>query len=300
MKTYSYKECLENAYRVNWTIDGLLDGRSFDRDRRWLPAELSAADAVTCLNEEEKRRFTHVEMGAYAHLFGYVEEFIAPTMTHLSRDYELDNREGFDALANFVAEEVKHMNMFRRVRTMVDETLGFELKLLDGVEDVARFVMSKNLGAVLLLIDAIEWFTQRHYVSAFKTDEDIDPLTRHIFRAHWLEESQHARIDHMEALRAFDGMDASERDVAVSDLIELVTAVDGLLVQQTEYDIRNLERYLGRIFDTAEKDEIRRAELEAKRWVFIYSGVTHAKFEELFLYVTTPDQQQRVQEALAA
>lgn len=300
MKTYSYKECLENSYRVNWTIAELLDGRSFDTSRRWLPAELSATRSIACLNGEEKRKLTHVEMGAYAHLFGYVEEFIAPTMTHRSHDFEVDNREAFDALANFVAEEVKHMNMFRRVRSMVDETLGFRLKLLDGVQDVARFVMSKNIGAVLLLIDAIEWFTQRHYVSAFKTDEGLDPLTMRIFRAHWLEESQHARIDHMEAVRAFDDMSTEDRELAVSDLIDLVAAVDGLLQKQTEYDIENLEHYLGRTFTSDEKAEIYQAELKVKRWVFIYSGVTHPKFEELFLHVTTPDQQQRVQLALAA
>lgn len=300
MKTYSYAKCLENAYQVNWTIDELLNGRSFDTGRHWLPAELSATAAISCLNEEEKRKFTHIEMGAYAHLFGYVEEFIAPTMTHRSHDFEVDNREAFDALANFVAEEVKHMNMFRRVRSMVDETVGFELKLLGGVQDVARFVMGKNIGAVLLLIDAIEWFTQRHYVSAFKTDGDLDPLTMRIFKAHWLEESQHARIDHMEALRAFGTLDEAERDQAVSDLIELVTAVDGLLQTQTGHDIENLERYLGRIFNKEEKAEIYEAELAIKRWVFIYSGVTHPKFEELFLHVTTSDQQQRVQQALAA
>jgi hypothetical protein len=300
MKTYSYAKCLQNAYQVNWTIDDLLHGRSFDTGRRWLPPELSAAAAISCLTEQEKRKLTHVEMGAYAHLFGYVEEFIAPTMTHRSHDFEVDNREAFDALANFVAEEVKHMNMFRRVRELVDQTVGFELKLLGGVQDVARFVMSKNIGAVLLLIDAIEWFTQRHYVSAFKTDQDLDPLTMRIFKAHWLEESQHARIDHMEALRAFDAMDTAEKDLAVSDLIELVGAVDGLLQTQTGYDIENLERYLGRIFNKEQKAEIYAAELTVKRWVFIYSGVTHPKFEELFLHVTTPDQQQRVQQALAA
>ncbi len=104
----------------------------------------------------------------------------------------------------------------------------------------------------------------------------------------------------MEAVRAFDTMSVEDRELAVSDLIDLVAAVDGLLQKQTEYDIGNLERYLGRTFTAEERTEIYQAELKVKRWVFIYSGVTHPRFEELFVRVTTPDQQQRVQLALAA
>ncbi len=272
----------------------------FDAGKRWLPRRLSAADAIDILDEDEKRKLTHIEMGAYAHIFGYVEEFIAPVMTYQARDFEIENRAAFDALANFVAEEVKHMNLFRRVRGMVDETVGFELRLIDGVKEVARYVLSKNRGAVLLLIDCIEWFTQYHYTTAFKEDGGLDELTKRIFKAHWLEESQHARLDHIEALRVFGAMEEAERETAVTDLIELVQAVDGLLKQQTVYDIENLERYLGRIFNAEEKEMIYNEELKTKRWVFIESGVTHPKFSELFAHVTTPAQQQKVQQALAA
>src|SRR5262245_55140029 len=96
--TYSYSDCLEKSYRVNWTIHDLIEGQQFDITRRWLPAKLSAANTVTCLTEDEKARLTHVEMGAYAHLFGYVEEFRAPQMSMLGLDFKIDNREGFDAL----------------------------------------------------------------------------------------------------------------------------------------------------------------------------------------------------------
>ena len=300
MKTYDYNECLENSYRVNWTIDSILEGQSFDVNKRWLPKALSAADRIAFLNEKEKCKLTHIEMGAYAHIFGYVEEFIAPVMTHQARDFEIENRPAFDALANFVAEEVKHMNLFRRVRELVNDTIGHDLKLIDGADDVARFVLTKNRGGVLLLIDCIEWFTQYHYITAFKEDENLDDLTKVIFKAHWLEESQHAKIDHLEALRVFADFTGVERDEAINVLIELVQAVDGLLQQQVANDIDNLERYLGRIFNVDEKKVIYEAELAVKRWVFIESGVIHPRFIELFASVTTPEQQERVQQALAA
>jgi len=298
MATYSYADCLQKSYRVNWKIGDVVDGRRFDRARRWLPARLSAADAVTSLSPDDQTRLNHVEMGAYAHLFGYVEEFIAPRMVALARDFELDNREAFDALTNFAAEEVKHMNLFREVRARIDEAVGFPLARLTGERDVARAVLSKQTGAMLLLTAAIEWFTQLHYLSSFKDDEALDPFTRHIFKCHWLEESQHARMDHLETLRAFTNITDKNRQAAVEDLIELVGAVDGLLQQQARFDVDNFERYRDHALSPSLRQEVYARVLDAKRYTFIESGVTHPNFQELFAAVTTDAQQAQVQEAL--
>lgn len=299
MPSYSYSRALANAYKVNWRIEEVLGGRRFDPSKRWLPLRLSGAPFASSLNQDERRKLTHVEMASYAHLFAYVEEFIAPKVTELSQDFRIDRREVFDALANFAAEEVKHMNMFRRLRDRVNEGLGFEPRLLGDEAETARYVLSKNSGAVLLLTAAIEWLTQLHYTEAFAGDAEVDPFTKHVFKAHWLEESQHAQMDHLETLRAFGPMGPAERDRAIDDLIELVGAVDGLLRVQTGYDVENLSRYLGRELAPAEKDDVEEAVLRAKRWTFLESGVTHPRFQELFLEVTTPPQQARVGEALS-
>ena len=299
MPTYSYARCLANSQKINWRIDEVLGDRRFDSSCRWLPARLSGASLVTCLDEDERRKLTHVEMAAYAHLFGYVEEFIAPKVTQLSRDHAGEDREAFDALTSFAAEEVKHMHLFRQLRARVDQTLGFETALVGGAHETARFVLSKSTGAVMLLTACIEWFTQLHFTEAFAEDQGLDAFTKHVFRAHWQEESQHAQLDHMETLRAFAAMDDAGRDQAIDELIELVAGVDGLLQQQVQLDIENLSRYLGRDFDFAEREDLERGLLRAKRWTFIESGVTHPRFQELFAEVTTPAQQQRVGAALA-
>ena len=295
---YSYADCLQKSYRVNWKIGDVVDGRRFDPSRRWLPAQLSAADAVAGLSADDRTKLNHVEMGAYAHLFGYVEEFIAPRMIELARDFVLDNREAFDALTNFAAEEVKHMNLFREVRARIDEAVGLPLALLPGEKDVARAVLSKQTGAMLLLTAAIEWFTQLHYLSSFKDDDTLDPFTRHIFKSHWLEESQHARMDDLETRRAFAKISDRDRQAAVEDLVELVGAVDGLLQHQSRLDIENFERYRGRALGASERNDVYTRVLEAKRYTFIESGVTHPNFQELFGAVTTPAQQAQVQKAL--
>jgi len=295
---YSYADCLQKSYRVNWKIGDVVDGRRFDVSRRWLPGRLSGAEAVGSLSADDKTKLNQVEMGAYAHLFGYVEEFIAPKMIALARDFELDNREAFYALSNFAAEEVKHMVLFREVRARIDEAVGFPLTLLPGAKGVARAVLSKHTGAMLLLTAAIEWFTQLHYLTSFKDDETLDPFTRHIFKYHWLEESQHARMDHLETLRAFANISDEDRQVAVDDLIELVGAVDGLLQQQTRLDVENFERYRGRALSASLRDDVYARVLDAKRYTFIETGVTHPNFQALFGAVTTRAQQEQVQTAL--
>ena len=157
MPNYTYEKCLANSYRINWRIEEVIGGQQFDTSRRWLPAQLSGADAIGCLNETEKTKLTHVEMGAYAHLFGFVEEFITPTILRLAAEFEVDHRPAFDALTNFAAEEVKHMTLFREIRALVNETIGFPATLLGDEKAVAHLVMSKHIGAVLLLTSVIEW-----------------------------------------------------------------------------------------------------------------------------------------------
>ncbi len=300
MPEYTYAKSLENAYKVNWRIEDVLGDSQFDTSRPWLPAQLSGAAAISCLNDEEQMKLTHIEMGAYAHIFGFVEEFITPTMVNLAAAVELEEGDAFDALTNFAAEEVKHMALFRQVRDLVDEAVGFPLALLEDEKGVARFVLSKKVGAVLLLTEAIEWFTQLHYLSGFKDDDALDPLTRAIFKAHWQEEAQHAHLDHLEILREFGTMTDADRDEAIDDLIELVGAVDGLLQEQVKRDIENLRRYLDRTFTESESEEISSNLLRAKRYTFIESGVTHKNFLETFAEVTTPQQQEKVQTALGA
>lgn len=299
MNTYSYSDCLRNAYAVNWRIEDVVGSQAFDPARRWLPPALSATARLTGLNADDRRRLTQVEMAAYAHLFAYAEEFIAPKMLTLAKDHQLDKRDAFDALTNFAAEEVKHMNLFREVRRMVDEALGFETDLIGGQTETARVVLSKSTGAMLLLTAAIEWFTQLHFKDAMRDDDGLDPLTKRIFRAHWQEEAQHAKMDHLETLRVFAGMTEAEKETAIDHLIELVGSVDGLLQEQSRLDVGNFERLRGRALDAAAREEVAREILRAKRWTFIISGVTHPRFEELFLAVTTPAQREKVSLALA-
>jgi hypothetical protein len=105
-------------------------------------------------------------------------------------------------------------------------------------------------------------------------------------------------MDHLETLRAFSTMNDEQKDRAIDDLIGLVAAVDGLLKKQSELDVDNLRKYTGRSFGAEEAREIYDGIYRAKRYAFIESGVTHPNFLALFVEVSNPAQQQKVQTAL--
>jgi len=298
MASYTYEECLERSYRVNWKIKDVLGFADFDLERPWLPEALSCGSGLPWLGPQEQLRLTHVEMGAYAHLFGFVEAFIAPEMVNLANSAGFESGPAFAALTNFASEEIKHMHLFREVRRKVDEKIGFPLELLQGEMAVAEVVLGMHPGAVLLLTSAIEWLTQDHFLNAMRDVDNLDGLTREVFKFHWMEEAQHARLDHLETLRVFRDLTPEGRDEAIRDLVRLLAALDALLQEQVDLDARNAARYLGRAFTHGQQEELLAALLRAKRHCFIECGVNHPNFLELFKLVSTPAQRDRVQEAL--
>jgi hypothetical protein len=219
-------------------------------------------------------------------------------MVDLALDSEVECRPAFEALTNFASEEVKHMYLFRRVRAKVDEKLGFSLTLVDNEGEFASSVLARNRGAVLLLTSAIEWLTQHHFQSAMKNSDELDPAAKELFRFHWMEEAQHTRLDHLETVRVFKEMTEADRTMAIEDLIWLLAAVDGLLVQQSRHDLANFSRYLGYAFPEDELKDVFFGLLMAKRCAFIKDGITHPNFKELFQNVTTPAQRTKVQVAV--
>ena len=66
MSAYSYAECLQNSYRVNWKIADVVGGRHFDATRPWLPAGLSGAGRVALARDGGNGwwRFARAQRGA--------------------------------------------------------------------------------------------------------------------------------------------------------------------------------------------------------------------------------------------
>jgi hypothetical protein len=67
--------------------------------------------------------------------------------------------------------------------------------------------------------------------------------------------------------------------------------------QQTEFDLAALERATGRTLNPDERRQFMDVQLQANRWTYIGSGMSHPKFVEM-MALLNPDRQREVQDAV--
>ena len=295
-----YAKCIEVSKRIRWDIDrDVIRGRSFDFAKKFLPDGLSKTGELDFLGGNEKRLVSQIQGRSYANIFGLVERFIGAKVLEISRDHWLGDQTALEALVRFTDEELKHQELFRRVETMIAEGMPAGYTFLPQPNDVAKVVLSKSTWAVLALTCHIELFTQAHYRQSIEPDGELSELWKDVFLFHWKEESQHAILDDLEWQRENAKLGAGERDRAVTDLIELVGAVDGILQMQAGADTDYFLRVCGRTFAKAEVQKLRDTMLKAYRWQYIVSGVQDERFQKILGGMITDAQTKRIGSALA-
>ena len=120
-----------------------------------------------------------------------------------------------------------------------------------------------------------------------------------MFLFHWKEESQHAILDELEWRREHARLTEMERDQGVTDLIELVAAVDGIVQMQARLDASYFVLRAGRTYSLSEETAIHDVLLKAYRWQYIVSGVQEPRFVEVLKALVNPAQMDRIGKALA-
>jgi hypothetical protein len=298
--TDRYAKCIEASKRIGWEIDrDVIRGRQFDFGKKFLPDGLSKTPELTFLEPDEKRFLSQIQGRTYANTFGLVERFIAAKMLDVSREHGLGDQNALEALVRFTDEEIKHQRLFRRIESMCAAGMLEGYRFLPEPNAVASAVLSKSTWAVLALTCHIELFVLAHYRSSIERDPDVSELWKDVFLFHWKEESQHAIMDELEWRREHARLTAAERDQGVTDLIELVGAVDGILQMQAPADADYFVRRSGRVFSSNEVSAIHDVVLKAYRWQYIVSGVQEPRFVELLKALVTPAQMERIGKALS-
>jgi hypothetical protein len=115
-----------------------------------------------------------------------------------------------------------------------------------------------------------------------------------LLKHHWIEEVQHAKLDTLmvEALAA--GRTEEQIMNGVEEYIDIGGFIDGGLKQQVEFDLDSFERASGRELNEAEQAEFRRKQLQANRWTYLGTGMTHPRVLET-LESLTPVARRRVE-----
>ena len=295
-----YAKCVEASKRIRWDIDrDVIRGRTFDVSKKFLPDGLSKVESLEFLSGDERRLVSQIQGRTYANIFGLVERYISAKVLEISRDHWLGDQHALEALVRFTDEEIKHQELFRRVESMVAEGMPEGYTFLPQPNDVASAVLAKCTWAVLALTCHIELFTQAHYRQSIEPDAELSAVWKDVFLFHWKEESQHTILDELEWKREDAKLSAEQRDRAVTDLIELVAAVDGILQMQAAADIDYFLRVCRRPFDAAQAQKLRDTMLKAYRWQYIVSGVQDERFQKILGGMITDAQMQRVGTALA-
>ncbi|KJZ50646.1 diiron oxygenase [Pseudomonas fluorescens] len=298
--TARYAQMVSSSKKSEWQIDrDLLQDRSFDFSRKFLPDGLSQIDRLTFLDGAEARLLSQIQGRTYAYIFGLVERFISAKMLDQGRAHVFDNQLALEALVRFSNDEIKHQELFRRMETMMSSHLPAGYRQVADPNEVARAVLAASTWSVLALTCHIELFVQAHYVQSIAPREELCPLFKDVFKFHWKDESRHVVLDELEWRDEHAKLSPAERDLAVTDLIALVAAVDAILQAQSAADADYFISNVSRSFSVDETAQIKACVLSAYRWQYIISGVRHPHFGRLLTQMTTPAQMSRIQTALA-
>ncbi len=295
--TTGYSRCIAASKKVRWDIDlDVLRGRTLESTRDFLPRALSLVDELPFLSERERRFMSQVQGRTYANLFGVIERYINAKILELSRDHWFGDQVALEALVRFSDEELKHQELFRRVEQLAAAVMPPGYRCVADGNAIASVVLGTSTWAVLALTCHIEIFTLVHYKNSIAS-QDLSELWKDVFLYHWKEESQHAILDEIEWKRIDAITSDAERDRGVTELIELVGAVDGVLQAQARADS---EYFIAHCDLTPERQrQVADTILKAYRWQYIVSGVQEGSFVKLLQAMLTPEQVGRISSALA-
>lgn len=280
--TYDYASCVRNSEKVAWRIDDVMppDTR-LDFSRPFLPDRLSGSHQLDFLSESERLTMNHINGNAYINLFAFVEEYIVATVVNHAQAEMFGDHSAVRALVRFAEEEIKHQQLFWRYLEAFKRDFPHPCEVLGSAAAVAQVILSKSAMAVLMVTLHLEIMTQAHYTECFRADSALDPLFVRLLKHHWMEESQHAKIDVLELDKLASDAPPEQIEKAFDDYLDLIDAFDGLLAQQAGMDRDSAVGALGRRFDAEQDATIVRALHRAYRWTFLVSGMQNPTFTKV-------------------
>ena len=277
---YDYGSILETSGRVNWKLEDVIDGRTFDYSAPFLPEALAGVSTIGCLSAAEKLKLNQIRGFTYLALFGVVEEYIVPSVLDHVRTGDRSDDRAVQALLHFAEEETKHIELFKWFVREFERGFGTPCGVIGPAADIAAGILDHSPLGVFLTTLHIEWMTQKHYLESVKgTKEELDPLFCSLLKHHWIEESQHAKLDTLVVDKIAGALTPKEIENGIEDYMDIGKMLDGGLQAQIQLDLASLEKAIGRRLVDSEKAEIAEAQLPAYRWTFLLSGMTHPKFD---------------------
>jgi hypothetical protein len=291
---YTYQGTLAAADFVHWRIEDIIGGtKRLDFAKPFMPESLARVTSLSFLNGDEKRVLNQIRGHAYLSIFGLVEEFILPFVIDHARPHLSGDDYRVRALLQFAGEEAKHIQLFKRFKAEFDDGFGTSCQVIGPADAVASAILAHDPLGVAITTLHIEWMVQEHYVGSIKDNQSLDSQFRSLLKHHWIEEVQHAKLDTLMVQSLSEGRSEEQILKAVDEYLEIGGFIDNGLKQQVEFDLESFENATGRVLTDDEKSEFRAVQLQANRWTYLGSGMTHPRVLET-LGDLTPKARERV------
>jgi hypothetical protein len=276
---YSYQSALATSERIGWKVDDLIGGdKKLDFSKPFMPESLAQVKQLSFLTPQEQLTLNQIRGHEYLSMFGLVEEFILPYVVDHARPQLSGDDYRVRALLQFAGEEAKHIHLFKRFRQEFENGFGSKCAFIGPAEDVSRFVLSHSPLGVGIAILHIEWITLRHYIEGVRDNDGLDPQFKSLLKNHWLEESQHTKLDTLIVESVVDGASAKEIDQAFQEYGEIGGFIDNGIKQQAEFELESFEQATGRKLSSSEREQMSDALLKGMRWTYLGTGMTHPNF----------------------
>ena len=276
---YSYQSALAASERIGWKVEDLIGGeKQLDFSKPFMPESLAQVKQLSFLTPDEQLTLNQIRGHEYLAMFGLVEEFILPYVVDHARPQLSGDDYRVRALLQFAGEEAKHIHLFKRFRQEFENGFGSNCDFIGPAEDVSRFVLSHSPLGIGIAILHIEWITLRHYIEGVRDNQDLDPQFTSLLKNHWLEESQHTKLDTLIVESVAQGATPQEIDQAFKEYGEIGAFLDQGIQQQAEFDVESFVRATGRKLSKSEREKVSDAVLKGMRWTYLGTGMTHPNF----------------------
>jgi hypothetical protein len=292
---YTYQSVLAASEMIHWRIEDIIGGeKKLDFRKPFMPESLARVEPLTFLNSDEKRILNQIRGNAYLSIFGLVEEFILPFVLDHARPQLSGDDYRVRALLKFAGEEAKHIQLFKRFREEFEDGFGTDCPVIGPPEAIAAEILKHDPLGVALTTLHIEWMVQGHYVESVRDNQALDPQFKSLLKHHWVEEVQHAKLDTLMVESLAEGLSEDAILRGVDEYLAIGGFIDGGLKQQVEFDLDSLERAIGSRLSDSEKETFRSQQLQANRWTYLGTGMTHERVLET-LESLTPKARRKVE-----
>jgi hypothetical protein len=300
MERYTYQSALSASENGRWRIEDIIgDGKRLDFGKPFMPESLARVEPLAFLDRREKLILNQIRGNAYLSIFGLVEEFILPFVLDHARPQLQGDDYRVRALLQFAGEEAKHIQLFKRFREEFEEGFGSSCPVIGPPEAVASVILAHDPLGVAITTLHIEWMVQGHYLESIKDDRELDPQFKSLLKHHWIDEVQHAKLDTLMIESLATGRTQEQIIKGVDEYLEIGGFIDNGLAQQVELDLDSFERATSRQLTEEEAKQFRQVQVQANRWTYLGTGMTHPKVLET-LGSLDPRARKKIEEISAA